>query len=135
MNRPTGPGIMAGGHGGPRSALRILLAMKRSVIACLVALALGLASMGALGAGLYYAAYPALAPWFGDMRDWSGDWVWPATIMAGMLWSAGFLVAGLLDLCMERHAWCPALRRAAYFAVLWLAAAGIWAALLSGAGA
>jgi hypothetical protein len=41
--------------------------MKRSVIAAIAVLVLALLSMGALGAGLYYAAYPALFPAFGDL--------------------------------------------------------------------
>ena len=97
----------------------------------MVTLALGLLSMGALGAGLYYAVYPLLAPFFGDPNDWHGDWVWPSVIVAGMGWSFSFLVAGLLNRRLERAGWRTALRRAIYVMVLWLGAAVIWLIILS----
>ena len=107
------------------------LQIRRSVIAFLVALALGLLSMGALGAALYYAAWPVLAPAFGDLNDWRGDRVWPATILAGMAWSASFLAAGLAGLKLERRGVGSVPRRIAYGAILWLGAVVAWWAALA----
>ncbi len=109
-----------------------LLTIKRSVIACIAAAILGLLSMGALGGGLYYAAYPLLAPFFGNPDDWHGDWVWPTMILAGMFWSLSFPVAGYLNHRLVLRRYMPGLRRAAYACVLWLGAAICWALLLAG---
>ena len=49
--------------------------MKRSIIAFIVMLGIGLISMGAPGGILYYAVYPVFAPVFGNINDWRGDWV------------------------------------------------------------
>jgi len=69
---------------------------KFSIIAAIVVAPLGLGTMGLLGALLYYpvsflfASYP-------DLNDWTGDWVWPATIVVGMLWSVGFILGGITN--------------------------------------
>ena len=68
--------------------------MKRSYVAALVTAALGLLSMGFLGAALYALALPVLWPLYGDPDRWSGDNVWPAMIGAGVLWSISFVVGG-----------------------------------------
>ena len=107
-----------------------ILQMKRSIIAFVVALALGLLSMGALGGVLYYAVYPLFAPFHGDLNDWRGDWVWPAVIAAGMLWSFSFLVAGFFNVKLEKAGWSVFARRAIYGVVLWLGAACAWAIVL-----
>jgi len=112
-----------------------LYRIRRSVIAFLVTLALGLLSMGAQGAALYYAAFPALVPVFGDLNDWRGDWVWPATILAGMAWSASFLIAGLVTLRLERRGVGIGPRRIVYGALLWLGAVAAWWAVLALTGA
>ena len=115
-----------------KSILSALLTIRRSIIACILAAILGLLSMGALGGGLYYAAYPILGPFFGNPDDWRGDWVWPTMILAGVLWSLSFPVAGYLDhrLVLHRHA--PGFRRVVYALVLWSGAALCWALLLAG---
>ena len=110
----------------------ILLASKRSLIACVIAALLGLLSMGALGGGLYYAAYPLLAPFFGNPNDWRGDWVWPTMILAGMFWSLSFLVAGYIDNRLLARGHARGFRRAVYVVVLWMGAAGCWALVLAG---
>jgi len=110
--------------------MSFFLAIKRSAIAFAVTLAVGLLSMGALGAALYYACYLVFSPFYGDLNEWRGDWVWNATIWAGMLWSISFLVAGWFNLQLERRASAPTLRHAVYAGVLWLGAALIWALLL-----
>ena len=108
-----------------------LLAIKWSLGAFVVTLVLGLLSMGALGAALYYLCYPVLAPFHGNLNSWHGDWVWSATIWAGMLWSVSFLVAGLLNLKLEAQGISAPWRGVAYAAVLWIGAIAIWALLLA----
>ncbi len=110
--------------------MSVLFAMKWSLIGFGVSLALGLLSMGALGAALYYVGYPIFAPFYGNLNDWTGDWVWPTVIFAGMLWSVSFLAAGFLDLRLEAHDTPMWLRVIAYIAVLWAGAVIVWAVLL-----
>lgn len=109
--------------------MSFLFAIKGSLVAFVVALVLSILSMGFLGAALYYACYPVLAPFYGNPNDWTGDWVWSAIITAGILWSFSFLAAGWFNLHLTPHA--PAsLRVIAYAAVLWLSAVLIWACIL-----
>lgn len=115
-----------------RAAMPALLKMKRSLIAFVVVAALGLLSMGALGASLYYTAYPVLAPRYGDLNDWHGDWVWPAMIGVGMAWSVSFLAAGLVNQWLLRTGHTRIIRWPAYAVMLWIWAAGIWAVTLAG---
>lgn len=104
--------------------------MKRSIIACAAALALGLLSMGAIGFLLYYPAAPVLLLFFPPPDAWHGDWVWPAAIGAGMGWSFSFLAAGFLNKKLSVLALPLAVRRAVYLGVLWLGAVIIWGAIL-----
>lgn len=116
-----------------RGIVDLLCSMKRSVLACLLAAAAGLLSMGALGGLLYYAAYPVLGPLYGDIGEWHGDWVWPALILASMGWSPGFLVAGLVHRRLAMTGWGGVIaRRMIYALILWMAAALIWMFVLSG---
>lgn len=107
-----------------------LFAIKCSLVAFVVTFILGFLSMGALGGGLYYLCYPLLGPFYGNLNAWRGDWVWPATIWAGMLWSASFLVAGVLNLRLETQGLSAPWRGGAYLAVLWVGALAIWGLLL-----
>lgn len=104
--------------------------MKWSLVGFAVTLALGFLSMGALGAALYYACYPVLAPFYGNLNDWHGDWVWSAAIWTGMLWSVSFLAAGVLNLLLETRGMSAPWRGVAYVAVLWAGAVAIWGLLL-----
>lgn len=106
--------------------------MKRSIVAFFVTLALGLLSMGLLGAVLYYAVYPLLAPYYGDPNDWHGDRVWPSVILAGMGWSFSFLAAGLINVRLENAKWGRLSRRLIYGVTLWLGALLIWFVILWG---
>lgn len=115
-----------------RTILSSLLTIKRSVIAGIVAAILGLLSMGALGGGLYYVVYPLLRPFFGNPDGWHGDWVWPTMILAGILWSLSFPVAGYLNHRLVLRHYAPGLRRAVYVLVLWLGAAVCWVLVLAG---
>ncbi|ARU06528.1 hypothetical protein CCO03_19350 [Comamonas serinivorans] len=100
--------------------------MKRSILAGVAAAALGLLSMGALGAGLYWLAYPVLRPLLGHPHDWQGDGVWPATLLAGMLWALSFPLAGLVHRRLAASGRPPAWRRLSYLAMLWLGAVVAW---------
>lgn len=110
--------------------MSFLLGLKWSLVASVVTLALGFLSMGALGATLYYLCYPILAPFYGNLNNWSGDWVRSATIWAGMLWSVSFLAAGVLNLQLEGRGISAPWRLGAYLAALWGAALAIWGLLL-----
>lgn len=110
--------------------MRRLIELRWSLLAFAVSLILGLLSTGSLGTMLYYACYPLLGPFYGNPDDWYGVWNWPARILAGMVWSLGFLAAGIVDLLLKRRGGGVVLRGLAYLAVLWLAAALIWAILL-----
>lgn len=110
--------------------MSFLLAIKWSLGAFAITLILGFLSMGALGAALYYLCYPILAPFYGNLNNWHGDWVWSATIWAGMLWSLSFLAAGFLNLQLEAQGISASWRGGAYVAVLWAGALAIWALLL-----
>ena len=98
---------------------------KFSAIAFVISAALGLLSMGLLGAILYYPvsfffkSYPTL-------NDWSGDWVWPATIVVGMAWSLGFVYGGIMWKYLFKTISSILLLRIIYAIILWLWAAFLW---------
>lgn len=104
--------------------------MKRSLVAFVVTLALGLLSMGALGMSLYYAVSPVLRLRFPGDDAWHGDWVWPAAISSGMVWAFGFLVAGVVNKRLAARDTGPIVRRVVYAALLWVWALGVWAVIL-----
>ena len=105
--------------------------MKRTILVALAVAAWGLVSMGIMGGLLYYAAAPVLWSTYGDLNDWHGDDVWPATIGVGMLWSLSFLVAGWLNARLQRAGWSVWPRRAVYVLVLWLGAVVLWLLFLA----
>lgn len=98
----------------------------RSTVAFGVFLALGLLSMGLLGAVLYYPVAPLLRWRFPPQDQWHGDWVWPAVIGVGMGWSLGFLLAGLTNHWLVQRDCPTGPRRAVYLGVLWLWALVVW---------
>jgi hypothetical protein len=106
---------------------RFIKSIPRSTLALVVTFALGLLSMGLLGAGLYYAVFFALPSSFPHIDSIGGDWVWPAVIVIGMLWSIGFLMAGWLNNRLVARGTKAALRRVVYVSVLWLWAYALWA--------
>lgn len=106
--------------------MNALFAIKGSIIAGLAVAALGLFGMGILGIGLYYACYPLLEPIYGNLDDWHGDDVWPATIWAGMLWAICFPIAGFIDLRLKQAGKSKTVRVFSWLAVLWLGAGLIW---------
>lgn len=105
---------------------RVWRRMPRSWLAALAVVLLGVVSMGALGGLLYFAVAPVVWPLFGNLNDWRGDGVWPATVAVGMLWSLGFVLAGWLNQRWLARGWSPRRRRLAYAVVLWLGAALLW---------
>jgi hypothetical protein len=111
---------------------RFIKSIPRSVVAFAVTLALGLLSMGLLGAGLYYAVRFALPPSLPHIDSIGGDWVWPAVIMIGMLWSISFLIAGGLNYRLIAGGIKTGLRRVIYVVVLWLWAFLLWLIALYG---
>ena len=98
---------------------------KFSSLAFIITLALGLFSMGLLGALLYYPvsfffnAYPTL-------NDWRGDWVWPATITVGMAWSVGFIFGGLAWHYLQPTLSSVLMLRIIYALILYAWAAFLW---------
>ncbi|TAG03848.1 MAG: hypothetical protein EAZ43_05670 [Betaproteobacteria bacterium] len=104
----------------------------RSAIAFVVVLALGLLSMGLLGAGLYYVVMVALPPTLPHIDTISGDWAWPAVIVIGMFWSVGFLIAGALNARWIARGMKPYWRKLCYVIALWLWAYLLWLIALYG---
>ena len=110
-------------------------AMPKSVLAWLGSLVAALLSMGLLGFGLYYLVWPALRWVFPAGLDGlpHGDSTWPSVIFAGMLWSFGFLLAGVVNRRLAaRPAPVGAVPRAlVYLAVLWAWALAAWLYVLA----
>ena len=98
---------------------------KFSTISFLITGILGLFSMGILGALLYYpvsflfGSYPTL-------NNWRGDWVWPATIMVGMIWSVWFLFGGIAWHFLSPFISSVLILRLIYGFILWSWAAFLW---------
>lgn len=109
------------------TVMKTLMAIKGSVIAGVAVAVLGLLSMGLLGLALYYLTYPAHYLLLGHIDGWEGtDLFWPTIIWTGMLWSACFPAAGVIDGRLQRAGAGTVPRVLAYLAVLWLGAALIW---------
>ena len=99
--------------------------VRFSIIAFFSSGALGLLSMGLLGALLYYPVSFVLRK-FPTLNDWTGDWVWPAVIGVGMFWSLGFLFGGVVWHFLAKITTSRITLCGAYLFVLWLWAAVIW---------
>ena len=102
-----------------------------SVVAFIISLALGLLSMGALGGGLYYTLLPLVKNKFPPFDAWSGDWVWPAVIGSGMLWSVGFIFGGISYHYLFKFRIPKFLNVIIYVLVLWLWINIVWYIILS----
>ncbi len=103
---------------------------KFSIIAFLITLVLGFVSIGLLGMALYYCVaflFTSYAP----LNDWRGDWVWPAIIIAGMIWSFSFILAGIIWHYLSKFISSKIILRIIYLSILWLSAALIWSILIS----
>jgi len=102
-----------------------------SILGFLAAAILGLFSMGALGGGLYYTLLPGLRNSFPPFDTWRGDWVWPAMIGSGMLWSAGFIFAGFANHYFSKINPPKFLLVLVYALILWLWINAVWFLILS----
>ena len=89
---------------------------KFSIIAFVITAALGLLSMGALGYGLYYLVKPLLGNRIDEIH---GDASWPSIILAGMAWSVGFIIAGLIHHYLKRFNFGSFVNITLYIVVLW----------------
>lgn len=98
---------------------------KFSIIAFAIALILGLMSLGAEGYAIYFVVEFALPSSIDTIK---GDVVWPSTILAGMAWSAGFLIAGWI--CMRIRTQRKLTIAAVYLIVLWIWAYLVWWAII-----
>lgn len=96
---------------------------KFSIIAFLITLGLGLLSMGALGYGLYYLVKPVLG---NRIDEISGDASWPSMIIAGMVWSFGFLIASIVAFYLRRFSLPVAVHYTLYVIILWLWILVVW---------
>lgn len=96
---------------------------KFSIIAFVIALIIGLMSMGLQGYGVYYAVGFALPV---SIESIHGDTLWPSTILAGMAWAIGFLIAGLLTARLRNRS----LVVIVYLLVLWAWAYLVWWAII-----
>jgi len=98
---------------------------KFSIIAFMITAALGFGSMGFLGLGLYYPV-AFLFSSYRDIDNWHGDWIWPTIIIVGMLWSLGFIIAGVAWHYLIKKIGSLLVLRVIYILVLWLWAAFLW---------
>jgi len=99
---------------------------RRALVVTVVMGALGLLSMGALGAVLHLAVSPTLPLADRSIDALTGDWVWPAMIAVGMGWSFAFLAADLLDRRLRVRGVSGLVRGVAWVGVLWGWAAVLW---------
>jgi hypothetical protein len=102
-----------------------------SIVAFAITLALGLLSMGALGAGLYYTLLPLVKNKFPAFDEWHGDWVWPAMISSAMMWSAGFIFGGISYHYLFKLRVPKFLNIPVYIFVLWIWINIVWYIILS----
>jgi hypothetical protein len=113
--------------------------MKRSSIGFLIALVLGFVSMGMTGVGLFFVVTPALNFLLGlnipmDMtgidqlkgKAMGADAMWPTIILVSMLWSVGFLIAGLVTSKLARVGLANLVKKFLYILILLTWALCLW---------
>ena len=113
-----------------KALLTWVYATRRSVLAFGISFALGLLSMGFQGIALYYLVAPVLRLRFASWDQWHGDWAWPAMIGVGMAWSAGFLLAGVVNYFLAHCGLQVFPRRLVYVGILWTWALLLWSLTL-----
>src|SRR6185295_14394353 len=94
-----------------------------SVMAFAVSELLSFLSLGALGYLVYYAVFPLLPE---SIETLKGDSVWPSVIFAGMLWSVGFLLAGLALHFLKARVQKRGIQFLLYALILWIWDYLIW---------
>jgi len=99
--------------------------IKFSAIAFVLSVVFGLFSMGFLGLGLYYTVF-FLFRSYPPLSEWHGDWVWPALILVGMMWSLGFVIAGIAWHYLSNSIQSTLLLKIIYGIILWIWAAFLW---------
>lgn len=97
-----------------------------SILATVMVASSGFMTMGMLGLLQYYMVSPALNWGFPPLEAWDQSVVWPVLIVAPMVWSPAFLLAGLLNRRLKLGGWGRWPRVLAYLAVLWVAALAAW---------
>ncbi|MBO6731111.1 MAG: hypothetical protein JJ910_15495 [Maricaulis sp.] len=118
-------------HGVLGSVWHSVMKMPRSSAAFVSAVGLSVLSMGVLGAALYFPAGLILEPYYGALDTWRGDWVWPAMILAGLVWSPAFLLAGLINRRLTAMGRSPLLRRIIYAVIVLGSTLPAWALTLA----
>ncbi len=98
----------------------IIKFMSWSVWAFIIALAVSFFSMGMVGAVVYIVVSPILRLKYPPMNQWSGDWVWPANIIASLVWCLGFLIAGVVNMFIQHY------NSYIYLGVLWFWGLLVW---------
>ena len=98
---------------------------KFSLIAFVIALIIGLMSLGLQGYGVYYAVEFALPVSIDSIQ---GDTLWPSTILAGMGWAIGFLLAGWI--CQRIKTQSKFTIWFIYVIILWAWAYLVWWAII-----
>lgn len=101
---------------------------KFSIIAFMIALILGLMSLGAEGYGIYYAVEFVLPVSIDSIR---GDSLWPSMILAGMAWSLGFLLAGWISQKASQRINSRLLLGLIYILILWAWDFLVWWAIIA----
>lgn len=96
---------------------------KFSLIAFAITLIIGLMSMGLQGYGVYYAVGFALPVSIDSIQ---GDSLWPSTILAGMAWAIGFLIAGSISVRLKNKMLIALI----YLLTLWAWAYLVWWAII-----
>ena len=101
---------------------------KFSVIAFVIALIIGLMSLGAQGLGIYYAVGFALPVSIDTLQH---DNVWPSMILAGMAWALAFLIAGWICLLINTRINNRLLLWMIYILILWTWDYLVWWAIIA----
>lgn len=101
-----------------------------SLLATVIAAALPVVTLGLSSYVLYLPAAPVLRFFYPPIWTAHGPWLWPVLVGAGILWSASFPVAGIVDAVLKARGLGGGARRLAYLAVLWVGAVGAWGLML-----
>ena len=114
-------------------------AMRFSSFGFLIAVALAFLGMGITGFGLFFLVTPGLNFILGLKlpMDHTGidqlkgiafgpDALWPTVILVSILWSCGFLIAGLLKNTTRMSLLPPTFKNGIYILILWFWALALW---------
>ncbi|KQT46088.1 hypothetical protein ASG47_14235 [Devosia sp. Leaf420] len=114
-----------------RSVLGYIGAIKWSVLAFVLFLIGGFASLGMLGMALYGVVFPVVSMFYPPLDDWNGPWVWPVLIAVGLIWPFSFLVAGPVGYALKQRGVGDWPRRRTYLVILWIGAVVSWLIVLA----